>query len=135
MTAASAVLDASVLIRAAVTKEPEAAEWVRSIESGQIDGHVPELAYAETVHGLVRYVRAGLLSVAVAREILEGVVSLPLESHAHGRLATASLALALERDLSAYDATYAVLAEALDATLVTADRRLAAAVRTAELIV
>jgi predicted nucleic acid-binding protein len=47
-------------------------------------------------------------------------------------------ALALDRavvgDLSVYDACYVVLADALGATLVTADRTLAAAAGRAELI-
>jgi predicted nucleic acid-binding protein len=41
---------------------------------------------------------------------------------------------ALSSELSVYDACYAVLAEAEDAVLVTADRRLAAAVTEAELL-
>jgi predicted nucleic acid-binding protein len=39
---------------------------------------------------------------------------------------------AIESGLSAYDYCYAVLAESIDAPLVTADRRLAAAVANAE---
>jgi predicted nucleic acid-binding protein len=49
-------------------------------------------------------------------------------------MAMASLARALETGLSAYDACYLVLADAADATLVTADRRLADAAAKAELI-
>jgi predicted nucleic acid-binding protein len=40
----------------------------------------------------------------------------------------------VELGLSAYDGTHAALAESYDAVLVTADRRLAAAVRSAELV-
>jgi predicted nucleic acid-binding protein len=43
-------------------------------------------------------------------------------------LALDALMLAREIGLSAYDTTYVLLAEATGATLVTADRRLAAAV-------
>jgi predicted nucleic acid-binding protein len=50
------------------------------------------------------------------------------------RLARASLAAALELGLTSYDASYVVLAGAFDATLITADRRLAAAYDKAELI-
>jgi predicted nucleic acid-binding protein len=42
--------------------------------------------------------------------------------------------VARERELSIYDACYAVLAEGEDAVLVTADRRLAAAATRAELV-
>ena len=50
------------------------------------------------------------------------------------RQAADALVLAREIGLSAYDATYVPLTEATGATLVTADRRLAAAVTRAALI-
>ena len=134
MTADSVVLDASVLIRAAVANHPAARDWVRAVEAGDVEGHVPDVAYAETVSGLMKYVRSDLLSANVAGEILEEVVKLPLFTHGHGRLARASLTLALEHRLSAYDASYLALAQSLDAPLITADRRLAAAVPNAELL-
>ena len=134
MTAASVVLDASVLLRSAVADEPAARDWVRAVEAGDAEGHVPDLAYAETVSALAKYVRSDLLSAKVAGEILEAVVKLPLFTHGHARLARACLALALEHRLSAYDASYLVLAQSLDVPLITADRRLAAAATNAELL-
>lgn len=134
MTADSVVLDASVLIRAAVAHEPTARDWLRAVESGDVEGHVPDVAYAETVSGLTKYVRSDLLPATLAGEILEQVVKLPLFAHRHARLARASLSLALEHRLSAYDASYLALAQSLDVPLVTADRRLAAAAGNAELL-
>ena len=134
MTVASVVLDASVLLRSAVASEPSAREWIRAVESGEVEGHVPELAYAEIVSGLVKYVRAKLVAPVLAAEILDGAVKLPLSTHGQGRLAAPSLALALELELSAYDACYVALALALDAPLVTTDRRLAEAVPSSELL-
>jgi predicted nucleic acid-binding protein len=49
-------------------------------------------------------------------------------------LAAGSLAVALERGLSVYDACYAVVAEVEKAVLVTADRRLAEGARSPELL-
>ena len=49
-------------------------------------------------------------------------------------LADTALAVAIARSLTAYDACYVVLAEALDAPLVTADRRLAAGTGNAVLV-
>jgi predicted nucleic acid-binding protein len=49
-------------------------------------------------------------------------------------LAADALERALELGLSVYDACYVVLADAADATFVTADRRLAAAVSRAAVL-
>ena len=65
---------------------------------------------------------------------LEVVLALPLRAHRNGKLAPGAVALAIETGLTAYDCCYAVLCESIDAPLVTADRRLAGAVRSAELI-
>ena len=134
MTAGSVVLDASVLIRAAIDREPRAREWVRAVEAGDFEGHVPDVAYAETVSALAKYVRARLVSPKVATQIVDGIVQLPLRSHGHARLAAASLALALRHGLSAYDASYLALSQSLETTLITADRRLAHAASRSELL-
>jgi predicted nucleic acid-binding protein len=134
VTAASVVLDASVVIRSAVANEPTAREWIRAVEAGDVEAHTPELAYAEIVSGLLKYVRAKLVAPELAAEIVKGAVKLPLSSHGHARLAGPSLALGLELGLSAYDACYVALALALDAPLITTDRRLAAAVPAYELL-
>jgi len=134
VTAVSVVLDASVLIRSAIDREPKAREWVRAVEAGEIEGHVPDVAYAETVGGLAKYVRARLVAPKIAAQIVDDVVLLPLHSHGHARLAAASLALALEHGLSAYDASYLALARSLETTLITADRRLAAVAPEFELL-
>ena len=99
-----------------------------------MEGHVPEVAFAETVSALARYTRADLLAPKLASEIIGEVVQLPIFSHGHARLAVASLTLALEHGLSAYDASYLALAESLDVPLVTADRRLAAVAPKSELL-
>lgn len=58
-----------------------------------------------------------------------------LSSPQHGaELAPAALLTAIDLGVSAYDGTYAALTQSLDAVLVTADRRLAAAVRSSELV-
>ena len=134
MTAVSVVLDASVLIRAAVDGQTQALRWTGAVEAGRARGHVPELAYAEVASALTQSVRAGIVEPHDASDILAGLVELPLRSHPQAGLAAASLAIALEESISAYDASYVALARSLEATLVTADRRLAAAVPKAELL-
>jgi predicted nucleic acid-binding protein len=118
----------------AVQRSTRAREWVDAVEADELDGHVPELVYAEVASSFLKYVRAGRMAASDARAAVETVVALPLRSYRLGELVAASLALAVETGLSAYDCCYAVLAESLDAPLVTADRRLAAAVPQAKLI-
>ena len=94
---------------------------------------MPELVYAEVGNSLLEYVRADGMNVGDAAAALE-IVS-PCRCGPISRGARAGRARARgETGLSAYDCCYAVLAESLDAPLVTADRRLAAAVPSAELL-
>lgn len=85
----------------------------------------PHLADAEIVHALRARVRREEVDVAVAERVIEtwgrlGMYRLP----AVGMLARI---WELRENLSAYDATYVAVAEALDVPLVTADARLARA--------
>ena len=134
MTAANAVLDATVFVRSAVQRSTDARKWLDALEAEELDGHVPELVYAEVGNSLLKYVRAQQMNVGDAVAALATVAALPLRAHRLGELAPSALALAVETGLSVYDCCYAVLAESLDAPLVTADRRLAAAVPLAELL-
>lgn len=134
MTPGRAVIDANVFVRSSVQRSTEARGWLDAVEAEELDGHVPELVYPEVASALLKYVRAGKMTAADAAAALDTVVALPLRSHRLGDLASGALALALETGRSAYDCCYAVLAESIDAPLVTADRRLAAAVPRAELI-
>ena len=134
MTAVRAVLDANVFVRSAVQRSTDARKWLDAVEAEELDGHVPDLVYAEVASSLLKYVRAGTMDAHDAAAALNTVVALPLRAHRLGALAPGVLTEALETGLSAYDCCYVVLAEALDAVLVTADRRLAAAVRSAELL-
>ena len=128
-----AVLDASVFVRSVIEPGGQGAEWVAAVDRGSVEGHTALLAFTEVANALVGYVRAGALTLADAASALEALNILPLRLHGH-ELAPAALGAAVELGLSAYDGTYAALAESHDAVLVTADRRLAAAVRSAELL-
>jgi predicted nucleic acid-binding protein len=59
---------------------------------------------------------------------------LPVRVHSQARFAEPALERALASGISGYDAFYVVLADAVDATLVTADRRLAGAYDRVELL-
>jgi predicted nucleic acid-binding protein len=82
----------------------------------------PHLTDAEVVHALRARVLRGDLDARVAGRAIEVWGSLGIS-----RLAVRGLlgrVWALRENLSAYDATYVALAEALDVPLVTADGRL-----------
>lgn len=134
MIVGKAVLDASVFVRSAVQRSTGAREWLAAVEADELDGHVPELVYAEVAGSFVKYVRSGVMSASDAVAALDTVVAFPLQTHRLSDLASGALSLAVDTGLSAYDCCYAVLAELLEIPLVTADRRLAAAVPRAELL-
>ena len=128
-----ATFDASVFVRALVDGEPSAANWLdRAFDDVEVS--VPSLVFAEVGNALAGYVRSASLSRQGAQERLDLVLGLPHRVSDVAELVPAALGVSVARGLSVYDACYAVLAEAEDAVLVTADRRLAAAVKRAELV-
>jgi predicted nucleic acid-binding protein len=131
--ARTAVLDASVLVRSIVEPQGRGARWVAAVDQGTVEGHTAVLAFTEVSNALLGYVRVGGLTREDAVSALEALADLPLQLHG-GELAPAALGRALELGLSAYDGTYAALAESIDGLLVTADRRLAEAFARSELV-
>lgn len=82
----------------------------------------PHLADSEVAHALRAQVRRGDVSASIAGRALTAWANLGIQ-----RLGVVGLldrTWALRPNLTAYDATYVALAEALDATLLTADARL-----------
>jgi predicted nucleic acid-binding protein len=133
VTLAETVLDASAVVRG-LTTEGAAADLLDDVVEGTKVGHAPDLVVAEVTNALALAVRTERRSLKEARPLVEVLAASPLQLHPAAGLAPAALELAASSELSAYDAFYAVLAYALDAPLVTADRRLAASVPTAVLV-
>jgi predicted nucleic acid-binding protein len=90
--------------------------------------HAPELIEPETLNALRRLARGGSISDERASEAAADLASARLIRYPHAPLR--ERVWALRHDLTAYDATYLALAEALDEpVLITADGGLAARAR------
>jgi predicted nucleic acid-binding protein len=87
--------------------------------------HCPHLLDLEVAQVLRRLVREGRVSAQRAFEAIEDLLDMRITRYPHFVLLP--VIWQLRHNLSAYDAAYIVLAERLDATLITRDARLASA--------
>jgi predicted nucleic acid-binding protein len=133
-TASSVVVDASAVVRALVDYHPEAIDWLSRIAREEVSAACPDLLYAEVANALLVKQRAGSLSFAKAKRVIDAAAAAPFARQTLRNLAVPAWGVANERGLSAYDACYVVLAETMGATLLTADRRLASATDNAVLL-
>lgn len=83
----------------------------------------PHLIDIEVTQALRRYARSGEISDERGREALADLADLPISRYPHTALLPRIWEL--RNNITAYDAVYVALAEALDAVLLTRDRRLA----------
>ncbi len=118
------VADASVLIDVLLRKRSAEAIEARLLRSG-LTLQVPYLLDVEVAQVIRRHAAGGEIVPERGRELLTDLVNLPLQRHPHDWLLPR--VWELRNNLTAYDALYVALAEALDAPLVTRDKRLAAA--------
>ena len=126
------VLDASAVIELLLGTELGRVVAERVSDSAT-DLHAPHLLDVEVAQVLRRYVRDGDLTPREAAAALDDLRALDIERHGHEVLL--DRVWALRDNLTAYDAVYVALAEALGTTLVTCDRKLSQAPRMARRIV
>jgi predicted nucleic acid-binding protein len=112
------VLDASALVEL-VLGTPAGRIVAERIADPAVGLHVPHLADVEVAQALRRYLRDGEITPEDAAVALDDFRALDLQRHAHEPLL--ERVWALRSNLSAYDAVYVVLAEALDTVLLTCD--------------
>ena len=116
MVDASAV--AEVLLRG-----PAADAVERRIHQMNETLHAPHLINVEVAHVVRRYAARRDITDELGRAALGDLAEFPLRHYP--QLSLLPRIWELRHNLSAYDACYVALAEALDAPLVTRDRRLA----------
>jgi predicted nucleic acid-binding protein len=118
------VVDASVVANA-VADDGADGRVARALIAGTTPLAAPDLVDVETVSVLRRRWLAGHLTPARFAGAVEDLNSLDISRYATGPLMMR--AYELRDNITPYDAAYVALAEALDAPLLTADRRLAQA--------
>lgn len=119
---ATICLDASVVVRWLLDRE---VFRVASLVESECRLVAPPLMRYEVTNALYQITKAGGLTVPTAEELLDMLVTLPIElvnlAHNHQR----ALSIAHRyRSGAAYDAHYVALAQHLGAELWTADKRL-----------
>ncbi len=127
MSVSRLVLDASVGIKIFVQEDlSDAAQRLvgLALEDRFFQLHVPDLFYAECANVLWKNARFQRLSNGEVLADLKDLTSIPLHVTSTRGLIETALAAALRFDIAAYDACYVVLAEQLNAPLVTVDQEM-----------
>lgn len=117
------VVDAIVLVVALADDGPDGDQARRRMRGEVLAA--PELVDLEVASVLRRQHLTGAIDVRRAGLALADLAALPLHRAPH--LPLLPRCWELRESLTVYDATYVALAEALEATLITGDRRLARA--------
>jgi len=106
-------------------RTPAAASVERRLHDMRETLHAPHLIDLEIAHVMRRYAARGDIDGERGRAALEDLADFPLHRYPH--ILLLPRVWELRNNLTAYDAVYVALAEALDAPLITRDQRLAAA--------
>ncbi len=116
------VLDASAAVEL-LLRMPSGDRVMVHLLEGEATLHAPELHDIGVLHVLRRAIARGVMTARRAEQSIALLASLPCRRHGHSALR--ARCWQLRANLSAYDAVYVALAEALDGTLLTCDRHLA----------
>lgn len=125
------VVDASVAVKWLVHEvHTRAALRLRDREADLV---CPDLLFLEVGNVVWKKVRAGEIDGPLGRRMVDAILDAPLRVEPSVALLPAAWEIALRHDRTVYDGVYLALAVALDARLVTADRRLVRALRSSDL--
>jgi predicted nucleic acid-binding protein len=121
------VVDASVAVKLFL-EEPLAAEaralFARLASPRPVALHAPDLLYVECANVLWKYVRRFGYDPALAAANIADLAALDVAAVPARSLAGHTLEIAASVGITAYDACYAALAEAVGCALLSADERL-----------
>ncbi len=121
------VVDTSALIRLYIPDGPVPAGLtgaLQNAERGDASLIAPELILAESGQVLHKKRAQDLLSDAEVTAILDSMLYLPIRLFSHHDLIRSACDLAMECDLTVYDALFLSLAKRHSALLITADEKL-----------
>lgn len=118
------VVDASAVIEV-LLRTPLAAAVERRLFEARETLHAPYLLDVEVAQVVRRFATSGTIDPDRGRAALDDLSDFPVHRYPHDLLLPRIWAL--RHNLTAYDAAYVALAEALDAPLLTRDRRLGGA--------
>lgn len=118
------VVDASALLEV-LLRTPRAKALEARLFAPKQSLHAPHLIDVEAAQVIRRYAANGDIDEKRGRAAIGDLAAFPMQRYAHDTLLLRIWAL--RANLSAYDAAYVALAEALGAPLLTCDQRLAGA--------
>ncbi len=117
------VIDTSAVLAALAERTPDVALVQRLADDGDL--HAPHLIDIEILQALRGLVRGGKLSADRADDVRTDVAALAITRYGHEQIA--DRVWSLRDNLTAYDAVFVALSEALEVPLITCDARLAVA--------
>lgn len=119
------VIDSSALVSLLINEEPYSGEISRRIGENGTTLHAPHLVDLEVLNVLRRHLINGDIGEERAKASLRALTAMPIVRYEHHPFQARIWQLC--HNLTAYDAVYVALAEALKVPFLTLDRRIAGA--------
>jgi predicted nucleic acid-binding protein len=124
------VVDASVAAKWLIHEEGTGAAL--RLEDPAWELACPDLLFLEVGNVVWRKVQSGEVDEEAGRRMVAAILDAPLQVEPSAALLPAAWEIAVRHDRTVYDGVYLALAVALDAPLVTADRRLVRGLESAD---
>jgi predicted nucleic acid-binding protein len=107
--------------------------FLSGAEKGLYQAIAPELLFAEAANVVLKKQRAAELTSEEAEELLKDVIALPIRLFSHRPIVDHAYHLAIQSNLTVYDALFLALAVERGGVLFTADNALIRAARALEI--